>query len=129
MLDGECVLCQSAAQRLIRWGASDLYFTSQTSKIGKAFVEDQGGDAVIYASRRNVYTGHEGVFAALKHVDRPWRWLRILRFLPGSVLSVVYRFVAKRRKRWFGLTVDVCRRPPALLRERVVEKTLPWNKR
>ena len=38
----------------------------------------------------------------LSHLKAPWRWLRILRFVPRPLRDFLYSFVAKRRYKWFG---------------------------
>jgi predicted DCC family thiol-disulfide oxidoreductase YuxK len=38
----------------------------------------------------------------LSQLRAPWRWLAVVRIIPRPVRDTVYRFVARRRYRWFG---------------------------
>jgi predicted DCC family thiol-disulfide oxidoreductase YuxK len=48
---------------------------------------------------------HERSSAAVRiaaRLDRPWSWLRFLRWVPVSVRDRIYDFIARHRIRWFG---------------------------
>ncbi|KAB2967385.1 MAG: DUF393 domain-containing protein, partial [Thermoanaerobaculia bacterium] len=49
-----------------------------------------------------------------------WRLLGLLRCVPSRILDPAYRFVARRRTRWFGRLPE-CRVPAAAERARFLE--------
>ena len=62
----------------------------------------------------------DGVLAMLARLGGAWRWVAFLRLVPRSLGDLVYRFVARRRTRWFG-RLDRCRLPSPEERERFLE--------
>ena len=59
----------------------------------------------------------DATLAILARLGWPWRALAAFRILPRFVRDTAYRFIARRRARWFG-TLDACRIPNAGERER-----------
>jgi predicted DCC family thiol-disulfide oxidoreductase YuxK len=59
----------------------------------------------------------DAALAILARLGWPWRALAALRLLPRFLRDAAYRFVARRRARWFG-TLDACRMPTPEQRER-----------
>ncbi len=47
-------------------------------------------------------TQSQAVLAILSQLPAPWRWLRVLRWIPRRVRDSAYDLVARRRIRWFG---------------------------
>jgi predicted DCC family thiol-disulfide oxidoreductase YuxK len=60
------------------------------------------GDRVHLRSKAFVHTA--------AHLRAPWRWGRVLRIVPGVVLDLAYRVVARLRYRVFGKH-DTCEIP------------------
>ena len=52
-----------------------------------------------------------------------WGWVRVLFAIPKPLRDAVYRFVAARRRRWFG-TLAACRVPSPAERARFVAQSL-----
>jgi predicted DCC family thiol-disulfide oxidoreductase YuxK len=49
----------------------------------------------------------------LSQLRAPWRWLAVVRIIPRPVRDAVYRFVARRRYRWFGRRENCVVVPPS----------------
>jgi predicted DCC family thiol-disulfide oxidoreductase YuxK len=62
----------------------------------------------------------DAALAILARLGGPWRLAAVLRIFPAPLRDAVYRFVARRRKRWFG-ELDACRVPSADDRTRFLE--------
>lgn len=56
----------------------------------------------------------------LGHIRGPLRVFGALRFLPRFVRNGIYRFIARRRYRWFG-KYETCPLPPAEWKERFLD--------
>ncbi len=60
-----------------------------------------------------------GVFALFAEMDRPWRWLAVLRVLPTALADLAYRAFAASRYRLFG-RVEYCPVPSPDERSRLL---------
>ena len=49
----------------------------------------------------------------LSQLRAPWRWLTVVRIIPRPVRDAAYRFVARRRYRWFGRRENCIVVPPS----------------
>ena len=63
------------------------------------------GDAALSRSEAGV--------EILSQLRAPWRWLALVRIIPRPVRDAVYRFVARRRYRWFGRRENCVVVPPS----------------
>jgi predicted DCC family thiol-disulfide oxidoreductase YuxK len=71
--------------------------------------------------RERVRVRSDGALATAAKLGGIWRLTTILlRLFPPSLRDAVYRFVARRRKRWFG-ELAVCRLPTAEERARFLD--------
>lgn len=59
----------------------------------------------------------DAALAILARLGGAWRLATFLRVVPRPLRDAGYRFVARRRTRWFG-RLEACRLPPADERER-----------
>jgi predicted DCC family thiol-disulfide oxidoreductase YuxK len=131
LFDGRCGLCDASVRWLLahdRRGA--LVFAPLDGRVAAAvrarhpelppadetmvLVERPGGadEAVRVRSRAAI--------EILGRVGGPWRAALLLRAVPAFLLDPAYRFVARRRTRWFG-RLDACRVPTAAERARFLE--------
>jgi predicted DCC family thiol-disulfide oxidoreductase YuxK len=131
LFDGECQLCDSSVQWLLsRDRGAALRFGSLQGETGAAvrarhpalppldetvvLVEEPG------TSRERVRVRSDGALAILARLGGAWRLAGLLRAVPRPLRDAVYRFVARRRKRWFG-TLAACRVPTAAERARFLD--------
>lgn len=62
----------------------------------------------------------DGALRALELLGGPWNLVKLLRIVPAPLRDAVYRFVARRRTRWFG-RLESCRLPSAAERRRFLD--------
>ena len=124
LYDGACGLCDRSVQFVLRHDRAGRFrFATLQSPAARALVQELGFDpdrldSVILVDEAGVPSREST--AALRTLARlgwPWRAGAAALVLPRALRDPVYRFVARRRLRWFG-AVDACRLPAAGERER-----------
>lgn len=132
LYDGTCGLCD----RTVRWllardRAGALRFATLEGAVGRA-VRARHSDLpaadetilLVEAPERpgeRVRLRSDAVLAALARLGGRW-WLAsaLLRLVPPALRDAGYRFVARRRTRWFG-RLAACRVPTAVERARFLD--------
>jgi predicted DCC family thiol-disulfide oxidoreductase YuxK len=114
LFDGECGLCQRIVRMLLRLdSAGRLSFAPLQSAPAQYFLRRHGlptrdCDSLVFvpawSSTATVayQVRTDGICAALAQLERPWRFLAAMRFLPRPVRDGVYRLVARFRYALFG---------------------------
>ncbi|MBL8857800.1 MAG: DUF393 domain-containing protein [Planctomycetes bacterium] len=115
--DGECGLCARSVQWCLdRDRRSRLRFAPlQGSTYAALEVADKplDLDSVVLFDDGAVHVRSEAVLRLLRHIGGGWGvWGRVGRIVPRCVRDASYRFIARRRHRWFG-AADRCRLPTA----------------
>ncbi|MCC5847989.1 MAG: DUF393 domain-containing protein [Verrucomicrobia bacterium] len=115
LYDGQCGLCQRSVRFLLRHEkAPVLKFASLQSDFGQSLLKkhDLKTDLseMVLIENGEVKTGPEGALQSCRYLKAPARWLAVGRVLPPPLRRGLYRFVARRRYRWFGKS-DVCALP------------------
>lgn len=132
LFDGECGLCH----RLVRFiAARDHRRRISFAPLGGDYarellagfgVDSSAVDEALLVTgtgtqQRKLYRGPYAALTALRLAAPGWRWLAaVLTALPKPLLTQGYRFVAKRRYRWFK-RADACALDPALLAGKVID--------
>lgn len=109
LFDGYCNLCSRLVTFLIRHDpAGRLYFASSASATGQRLLEEAGlsmdaaGQSLIYLEEGRRHLQSEAALRIAAQLRRPYRWVRVLRFIPVKLRDRIYRTVAANRYRWFG---------------------------
>lgn len=111
LIDGWCVMCTGQATRLQRLDRHQrIDIDALQSSRGIAAMKRAGIDpdnkqldSVVLIDERGVHVRSAAVLGVMAHLGGVWRVLAfVLRIVPRFVRDAVYRFVAKRRLRWFG---------------------------
>jgi predicted DCC family thiol-disulfide oxidoreductase YuxK len=111
LIDGWCVMCTGQAtrlQRLDRHHRIDIDALQSSRGIAalkQAGIDpaDKQLDSVVLIDARGFHVRSAAVLGVLAHVGGVWRVLAfVLRLVPRFVRDAIYRFIAKRRLRWFG---------------------------
>lgn len=128
LYDGVCGLCNRLVRFLVTVDRRNaLCFATLQGATGRRLAERHGfaahdPDTVVYVrdfglpSERTFFRS-DAVLAALADVSGPWWLLSAARILPRFLRDAAYRFIARRRYRWFG-RFDSCPLPPPELRGR-----------
>ena len=113
LFDGHCNLCNKSVQFILeREKDATVLFTSLQSETGKeilrefSYPEDYR-DSVLFLENGKLYDESGAALRVAKYLKAPWSWLRIFWIVPDFLRNAIYRFIAKRRLRWFGST-DSC---------------------
>jgi len=112
-IDGECLLCSRTVAFLAqRDPAGELRFAHLQGPLAGHWLtaeeRDVGPDGtvvLIEPDRGNrVSRRSAAILRSLGRLGGPWRGLAALAAVPGvtRLLDIPYRFVARRRDRWFG---------------------------
>lgn len=127
IFDAECVLCSRTVRFVLAHERDDsIRFVSTRSSIGKALAErhgltDRDLDATfVVVDGAQALVRSDAAMRILKQMRAPWRWLRVLRFLPGRLRDAAYSTVARRRYQLFG-RLDSCFVPHAAVRHRFLD--------
>jgi predicted DCC family thiol-disulfide oxidoreductase YuxK len=108
LFDGVCNFCSGSvnlALRLDRAGA--LTFTPIQSPYGQALARRCGLDpdapsTFVFLDRGRALTESDAVLAIAARLPAPWRWARVLRFVPKGWRDAGYRWIARNRYRLLG---------------------------
>ena len=124
--DGECNLCNSAVQFVIRHDkTARIKFAALQSPSGqeaqKAVLARYGRlpDSLIFFDGRNYLVESAAALGVVAFLDGGWKALAALKIFPRPLRDWVYRGVAKRRFKWFGKR-DSCMMPTPELRARFI---------
>jgi predicted DCC family thiol-disulfide oxidoreductase YuxK len=119
LFDGVCNLCTGAVRfvkRHDRAGHFDL--TALQSEAGARLLRERcPGAAVgdletlVLVEGTQVYTHSDAALRIARSLDGAWPLLGLLALVPRVIRDAAYRFVARRRYRWFG-RVAACTIPP-----------------
>jgi predicted DCC family thiol-disulfide oxidoreductase YuxK len=74
-------------------------------------------DSVVFVTGGRAYLRSKAFLHAAKHMRAPWRWGHAFRWMPGFLLDLPYRLIARLRYRVWGKS-DACELPPAEHRAR-----------
>lgn len=126
VFDGVCVLCSGFARFVIRRDPEAVFrLTTAQSALGEALYRHYGLDPTEYETNIVIADGvaygelHSAA-QVLARLPAPWRWLRVMGWIPDPVGGWLYRRVALNRYRLFGKT-DTCMIPPPAWQERFIE--------
>lgn len=126
LFDGVCNFCSWSVNFAHGRDDGRIRFAPLQSAVGTAILREQGLDAdyfdslVYVGTDGSVHTKSDGVVEILRHMDPPWRWLRVGRHLPRGVRDAMYDAFAAVRYRLFGKK-ESCMVPPPELRARFLE--------
>lgn len=130
LFDGPCVLCDRAVRWLLahdrrgRLLFAPLQGSLAASLRARHDLPDELDSVVLVhelgGANESVRLRSDALLGALAELGG-WRsWLRWLRLVPRPLRDAAYRFVARRRTRWFGRLED-CRLPAADELDRFLE--------
>lgn len=119
VFDTDCVLCAGSVRFVLAHERDDrLHFMGAWSSEGIDLAavhglsaEDLNGTFLLVENGR-VLTRSDAALGVTRHLRAPWRWLRVLKFVPKPLRDHAYGLVARYRYRWFGRREDCARVPP-----------------
>ena len=113
--DGVCGICNRFVDFLLKADSKAvLRFAPLQGETAERLLpqlpRDEGEWAVVYVDRGRTSTESDAVFEILRKLGGFWALPGLGRWLPRALRNAGYRFVARRRYRWFGRR-DACRIP------------------
>ncbi len=127
LFDGVCNFCSGTVNFLIeRDPEGHLRFASLQSEVGHALAARAGIDAddldtlVLVEPDGRGRVRSTAALRITRYLRAPWPLLGVFLLVPPFLRDFVYRFVARRRYRWFGKS-EVCRLPTAEDAARFIE--------
>jgi predicted DCC family thiol-disulfide oxidoreductase YuxK len=125
LFDGTCGFCEGAVRFIARRDPQG-YFRFAPSQWPQAQAALEARGLTREAARSLVLIEGDEVSlrstASLRiaaHLTAPWRWARVLLWVPVPIRDTVYRVVAAARHRLAG-TSNACELPPPELRGRLI---------
>ena len=123
LFDGVCNLCSGAVQFLLERDGGSLRYAPLQSEPGRA-IQDRfdldDADTIVFVEGEAAYTHSTAALRIARHLDSPWSWLGLLRYVPRPLRDLGYRLVARSRYRVFG-TRDRCLLPTPEIKERFLD--------
>jgi predicted DCC family thiol-disulfide oxidoreductase YuxK len=127
LFDGTCGLCDRTVQWLLKRDRDhELWFAPLQGTTAATLRErhpeiPQTLESVVYvdAERDRAFVRSKAFLHMAKHLTRPWRWLYAVRWLPGFLMDLPYRLIARLRYRIWG-KLDSCRLPDASEKARLL---------
>ncbi|MEP7068683.1 MAG: thiol-disulfide oxidoreductase DCC family protein [Usitatibacter sp.] len=116
VFDGVCMLCSRSVQFVLKHDTRKHFrFATMQSTSGQALMRAHGLDPTDPASMllfdgTRAWTDSEAVLRVAAGFGGAWRLTGAARILPGGLRDTLYRFIARRRYRWFGKR-DTCMLP------------------
>lgn len=123
LFDGVCNLCAGAVQFIIkRDPEGKIRFASLQSPIGQRLMSEHGLppdqlDSFVLIENGRACTESTAALRTARHLTGLWPACHICIILPHFVRDPMYRFIARRRYRWFGKQ-ESCLMPTPELRTR-----------
>ena len=130
LFDGTCGFCEGAVRFIARrdpigyfrfapaqWPQAQAVLAARglTREAARSLVLIEGDD---------VYLRSTASLRIAAHLSAPWRWARVLVWVPLPIRDVVYRIVAAARHRLAGRST-ACELPPPELRGRLIGDSPP----
>ncbi len=113
LYDGVCGLCAASVKWILRHERdSAIRFAPLQGPTAAALrathprIPEQL-DTMVYVDAGRVHLRSKAVLYCAEHLRGPWRWMYAMRWVPGFLLDLGYRLVARVRYRIWG-KVDAC---------------------
>lgn len=127
LFDGVCHLCAASVRFVVARDPGGVFrFAPLQSETGRRLLRAHGlaedaMDSFVLVQGGRAWRESDAALRVCAGLRAPWRWLRFLRVLPRAVRDPVYRFVARRRYRWFG-KAEACLVPTPEIRARFLDE-------
>jgi len=129
LFDGVCNLCNGTVRFIVKRDRSARFrFGSLQGEAARRVCAEAGiaapdarePDSIIVVADGRALERSDAVLAIAARLPFPWPLLGAFRLLPRGLRDLAYRFVARRRYRWFGRR-ESCMVPTPALRDRFID--------
>lgn len=126
LFDGVCNLCNGAVRFILRHEASTQFSFATTEScsaerlVQEYEITDSLDETFVLVKNGVTYFRSDAALAIAAELSWPWRWLKVLRWLPRGFRDWFYDRIARNRYRWFGRR-EVCMVPGDEIRHRFLD--------
>lgn len=125
LFDGVCNLCNASVNYVLdRDPAGRFQFAPLQGETARARLAALGkplpqGDpeSIVLVSGGRVFEESTAALRIARRLSGPVKLLAVFLVVPRPIRDLVYRFIARRRYRWFGRSAE-CRRPTPAVKAR-----------
>ncbi|MCK9480580.1 MAG: thiol-disulfide oxidoreductase DCC family protein [Bacteroidia bacterium] len=126
--DGECNLCNSSVQFIIKRDLKNRFLFSalQSETTANIFREhgfplqlDPQPESIIVLSQNRFYDKSTAALVIAKHIGWLWLPLQIGWIFPKPLRDILYMFISRNRYKWFGKK-ESCMIPTPELKEKFI---------
>ncbi len=116
LFDGVCNLCNASVQFMIdRDPKARFAFASLQSEVGHMLsthygIDPNALDSLVLIESSKAYQYSTAALRIARHLSFPWFFFSVFLFVPRFLRDPCYRWIAKRRYRFFGKE-ETCRMP------------------
>lgn len=112
--DGGCGLCHGAVKFILPRDTAGVFSFAPLG--GRVFVEHLGGersknlpDSIVLLMGEQLYVESDAAIQIMRALRQPWPLLaQLLGLVPKPLRDAAYRFVARKRKRFFKQPQGIC---------------------
>jgi len=125
IFDGTCVMCNGFSAFVLKHDQSQsIHFISlQDERVGnivKRFSQTTNPvDSVIFLNDGKLHIESNAALAILKKMGGMWKLFYVFKLVPRFIRDAVYKFIARNRKRWFGVA-ESCFIPEEKYKKRIL---------
>jgi predicted DCC family thiol-disulfide oxidoreductase YuxK len=124
LFDGTCAFCEGSVRFVAARDRGYFRFGASQNPAGRALLARFGTDreaarSIILIEDERVYLRSDAVLRIAAHLSAPWKYARVLLWVPVIVRDTVYRIVAAVRHRVAGRS-NACEIPPPEIRSRLI---------
>jgi predicted DCC family thiol-disulfide oxidoreductase YuxK len=110
LFDGVCNLCNGAVRLVTRHDRARRFdFAALQSETGARLLRERLRgtpmgelETLVLIEGARVYTHSDAALRIARRLDGAWPLVGLLALVPRLIRDAVYRYVARRRYRWFG---------------------------
>jgi predicted DCC family thiol-disulfide oxidoreductase YuxK len=119
--DGECNLCNSSVQFVIRHDRKKQFFfgtlQSESGKDARKALGDNAPDSVVLFYKGWYYVRSDAALRLFELLGGAWSLLYVFILVPRFIRDAIYNLVSSNRYKWFGKRSE-CMIPTPELKER-----------
>ena len=107
--DNHCNLCHASVRFIHKYDKHNKFnfipIQEMNHQISSCHTTSEGNilpDTIILKERNKTYIASDAVLQILRSLGFPWNTFYIFMLIPRHLRDGMYRFISRRRYRWFG---------------------------
>jgi len=113
--DGVCAMCNTFVNFALRIDRREMFLFAPLQgttarRLLPPLSEDPRDWSMIYLDENGIHDQLDASLEVYRRLGGVWRLLSMLRYIPRSIRTPMYRILARNRYRWFGRR-ETCRIP------------------